>query len=91
MRSKLVSNTPINNLCKLDPRQVVEWLLEHGANVDVRDKSLRTPLFHAIISKNLELVKMLIEKRTSVTLTGTRIIHPILWCKLVLLQIPWPI
>ena len=67
----------MNTLYKLDPRQVVEWLLEHGANVDVRDKSLRTPLFHAIISKNLELVRMLIEKRTSVTLTGPRNVHSI--------------
>ncbi|KAK1242813.1 hypothetical protein MKX08_005625 [Trichoderma sp. CBMAI-0020] len=76
----LVRNSPIMMINGQDPQgltpliyaslagdlPMVEWLLNHGANIDLRDNDSRSPLFHALQTKHEKIVKRLLEWEPSV-------------------------
>lgn len=42
--------------------RVAEWLLDHGADVNRRQRSLATPLFYAAYSNSLDCARLLLHK-----------------------------
>ncbi|MGW5956099.1 ankyrin repeat domain-containing protein [Bacillus mycoides] len=42
--------------------ETVEFLLHYGANIEAKDKTVRTPLFQATICGHKNIVELLIKK-----------------------------
>jgi 7,8-dihydropterin-6-yl-methyl-4-(beta-D-ribofuranosyl)aminobenzene 5'-phosphate synthase len=58
--------TPLHFAALSGSREVVQFLLAKGAEVDIRDINARTPLFFAARRGNLELCRLLLEKGAAV-------------------------
>ncbi|XP_043469215.1 putative ankyrin repeat protein RF_0381 [Leptopilina heterotoma] len=58
-------------------QNVVEILIEFGANVDVKDGSQQTPLFYAVESKQIEIAEMLLKAGANVNAKDLDDIMPI--------------
>lgn len=54
-----------------DCQDVVETLIRHGADLDIKDADLWTPLHAAVACGNLDLVKYLVEKGASLVEINT--------------------
>jgi ankyrin repeat protein len=54
-------DTPLNMAIRNSQTVVAKSLIELGAELEVKDASMRTPLMNACLYGNLELVKVLLE------------------------------
>lgn len=53
--------TALHHACKNNNLEMVEFLLEKGANVHAINRASQTPLYEAITNKNIEIIKLLLE------------------------------
>ena len=53
--------TPLHIAAERNQLDVVKYLIEKGASIDLKDKNNETPLHIAVLNGNLEIVKCLIE------------------------------
>ena len=51
---------------------IFDILIRSGANLDVRDKGGRTPLFYAVIARNMIVLNALLEKKVDVNATDNQ-------------------
>jgi hypothetical protein len=63
-------SSPLDRACADGQYDVVKYLLEHGAKVDISAPE-RNPLFGAILSGNVEIAKLLIEHGIDTTVKYT--------------------
>lgn len=68
---------PVHHLRDTDER-TLKFILTHGFEIDVQDNDGKTPLINAIRSRNLELVKFLVEHGSNV---NNKNVHGEVWCK----------
>ncbi|GFU97729.1 putative ankyrin repeat protein L122 [Trichonephila clavipes] len=70
MRSRYLKSTPLNLATNLPDCnvEIVNLLLEHGADIDTLNKYYDTPLIHAIrhFTENMDLIKTLLEAGASI-------------------------
>ncbi|GFU97771.1 putative ankyrin repeat protein FPV162 [Trichonephila clavipes] len=70
MRSTYLNSTPLNLATNLPDCnvEIVNLLLEHGADIDTLNKYYDTPLIHAIrhFTENMDLIKTLLEAGASI-------------------------
>ncbi|GFW61226.1 putative ankyrin repeat protein FPV162 [Trichonephila clavipes] len=70
MRSRYLNSTPLNLATNLPDCnvEIVNLLLEHGADIDTLNKYYDTPLIHAIrhFTENMDLIKRLLEAGASI-------------------------
>jgi len=59
-------NTPLHHAVMANQREAVEFLLEHGANIEATAHYEKTPLYYAVEDYNFEMVKLLVEKGANV-------------------------
>ncbi|KAL7900627.1 ankyrin repeat-containing domain protein [Trichoderma sp. SZMC 28014] len=55
--------TPLIHASRADDLPMVEWLLERGADINLRDKDGHCALFHALNMKHEKIVKRLLESK----------------------------
>lgn len=56
-------STPLHVAARTDHREMVEWLIEQGAELDARtDVEMQTPLHHAARYDSVQAIRLLIEK-----------------------------
>jgi ankyrin repeat protein len=58
--------TPLHAAAMHGQSAVVRWLLDHGANVNARDKVGRTPLMFAVMEGDLDTVRTLVRRGADV-------------------------
>jgi ankyrin repeat protein len=73
-----LGGTPLWVATKLGEQEIVRHLLASGADPNHRIRDEQTPIFAAIESKRLDLLRMLIEQRADVRLRDSEGIAPIL-------------
>jgi ankyrin repeat protein len=61
--------------------KVLQAMIKHGANVNVADTSGSTPLHWAVLARNVDSVKLLIEAGAKVVATDKEGRRPSYWCK----------
>jgi uncharacterized protein len=59
-RENREGDTPLNNACNEGKAETVEYLLNHGAELDV-STSVRNPLFGAIVGRSPDCARLLID------------------------------
>ena len=64
--------TPLHIAIRRDRREMVAYLLEHGADIDKVDGVGWTPLMEAVMDDMPELCALLIEKGADVTIANER-------------------
>jgi ankyrin repeat protein len=57
--------TPLGEAVRKSNKQIVDLLIKHGADVNIKDRYKETPLDKAIREDNLEMVKYLIEEKNA--------------------------
>ncbi|OUM60550.1 hypothetical protein PIROE2DRAFT_46140, partial [Piromyces sp. E2] len=58
--------TPLHIACKNNNETIVKYLIEHGADINIKHYNLYTMLHYACENKNENLVKYLIEKGANI-------------------------
>ena len=69
--------TPLHFACHAGLQDVVEYLLEHGAELEARTMNQATPLMRAIESSKPEVVQYLIDKGAKVQIENRKGEHQI--------------
>ena len=62
--------TPLHIACACGNVQIVEYLCEHGGDINAPDYSGETPLYQAVMNGNSELLSYLLLSSTSATTAG---------------------
>lgn len=60
------NETPLSYAIKNNNTKMAKYLIQHGANVDVKDKNKKTLLMFAIENKNIEIINKLLSKGSDV-------------------------
>ena len=50
-------------------KEIVQFLLDNGADINIRDEKGTTPLMNAVIGERIEVVKLLLERGANPNLT----------------------
>lgn len=64
--------TPLHMAIRRDKKEMVEYLLEQGADIDRADGAGWTPLMEAVMDDMPELCKLLLDKGADETITNAR-------------------
>jgi ankyrin repeat protein len=67
--SKSEQRTPLHIAARRGDAESTLFLIDHGANINALDKRGRTPLMRALLSGNIQVALMLIQKKISLYLT----------------------
>jgi len=71
--------TPLHLACLNGHPEVIEILLDHGADIEARDGIQRTPLILAAESKNLRVAEILVDRGANINAVAIRGYTAILW------------
>jgi len=71
-----VENTKIENI---EDIEIIQYLCEKEANINIKDLSKYTPIIYAIMTKNINLVKYLYENSANINTQTTNGITPLMF------------
>lgn len=64
----LMGKTPLHQACSFGHRDVVTFLLSHGADIDATDNQGNTPLILACMRKHHDVAELLMQHKTAATI-----------------------
>jgi ankyrin repeat protein len=79
---KLYNTTALHQAVVIENKNIVQFLLNKGANIDVQDEQGFTPLHIAIMKGNLEIVETLVESKADVNMPDYYGYSPLHWALL---------
>ena len=69
--------SPLHDACAMGELDIARVLLEHGADVNLKDPDGNVPLYEACVSGNMDLVELLVTKGAEIELTAEGVVSRI--------------
>lgn len=63
--------------CRNGHFEIVEYLLSHGAKINIKDVNKMTALHHGVLANSLEIVELLVDKKLDVNAKNFEDMTPI--------------